>query len=212
VSRWTRVGAGAGAGLLASLALVTSPLLAGLPAIRAPYVPVDLRWVVLPVAFALSQLAGEAAGWPGAATGTLVAASTAAVAANVHASQVLAYLGVGWARPGMEIDLVAFTLSLAALAVGLWVAFDAARERFGRQLLARGVPEDELAPVTAWARGRAREAVAVAGLAVAGLALAVRLSSQALGGASVPLPSLAAIGLALALGSLFLGLPRRREA
>lgn len=212
MSRLGRVGVAASAGLLATFALATSPLVAGLPPIRAPYVPIDLRWLVLPVAFPLAQLVGEHVRWPGPATGTLVVGSTAAVAANVHTSQVLAYLGVGWARPAMEVDLVAVALSLGVIALGLWVAFDAAHERFRRQLATRGLVPADLGPVTRWARGRARDAIAVAGLAVAGLALAVRLSRRFVGGASVPLPSVAAIGLALALGALLLGLPRLRRA
>lgn len=210
MTRLARVGAAALAGALGTLALLTSPLLAGLPPIVLPYVPIDLRWVLLPVAFAVLQAFVEHVRWPGPAIGTLSAGASLAVLANLHASQVLSFLGVGWAQGGMEIDLVAMAGSLAVVALGLWIAFDAAHERFRRQLVDRGLDAEELAETTGWARERAREAIALSSVAVAGLALAIRLSGQALGGRMAPLPGLAAIGVALALGALLLGLPRVR--
>lgn len=210
MTRLARVGAAALAGSLGTLALLASPLLAGLPPIVVPYVPIDLRWVMLPVAFAGLQGFVEHVRWPGAAIGTLSAGASLAVLANLHASQVLSFLGVGWAQGGMEIDLVAMAGSLATVALGLWIAFDASHERFRQQLVDRGLDAEDLAETTRWARGRAREAVALSSIAVAGLALAIRLSGQAVGGRVVPLPGLAAIGLALAFGALLLGLPRLR--
>lgn len=210
MTRLARIGAAALAGAIGTLAVLTSPLIAGLPPIVVPYVPADLRWIVLPVAFAGLQAFVEHVRWPAPAIGTLSAGASLAVLANLHASQVLAYLGVGWAQGGMEIDLVGLAGSLGVVAVGLWIAFDAAHERFRQQLETRGLDPEQVAETTRWARGRAREAIALSSIAVAGLALVIRLSGQALGGRVVPLPGLAAIGVALALGALLLGLPRWR--
>lgn len=207
MTRLARVGAAALAGTAATLALIASPLFASLGPILVPYVPIDVRWVVLPAAFALLQLVSEHVRWPAPATGTLAAGATSAVLANLHASQVLTFLGVGWAQPGMQVDLLALAASLAALGLGLWIAFDAARERFNRQIVDRGLAPADVEPTSRWARSRARETIAVAGVAVAVLALVVRLSGGLVGATSMPLPGLAAIGLVLALGALMLGLP-----
>jgi hypothetical protein len=212
VTRLHRVAAAALAGLLATVGLLFSPVLGGLPPIVPPYVPVDLRWLVLPVAFVALQLVAEHLVWPAPATSVLGAALLAALGANVHTSQVLAYLGVPWARSGASVDLLGLATSLGALAVGLGTAFDAAHERFRGQLVDRGVEERRLAPVTVLAQAQARRAIAAAVLAVAGLGLLVRLVGQVLGGTAVPLPELAAIALALVAGALLVGLPRDRAA
>lgn len=202
-----RVGLAALAGLLATIALLLSPLLGNLPPLVPPYVPIDLRFVVLPALFALLQGASEHVTWPGQATTLLGATVLVSVSANVHASEVLAYLGVPWAQGGTAVDLGALAASLAAVLVGLGVAFDAAHERLCRQLRERGLPEERLAPATRLATRQARDAIAVAGLAAAGLAVLVRLLDTALGGRAAPFPQLAAILLVVAAGALLLGLP-----
>lgn len=212
MTRLERIGAAALAGTAATLALLASAIVAALPPIFVPYVPLDLRWVALPVAFPLLQLVSEHVRWPAPATGTLAAGTTSIVLANLHASQVLTYLGVAWAQPGMHVDLLALAASLAVVGLGLWIAFDAAHERFREQMVTRGLAPADVEPISRWARSRARETIAVAGVAVAALALLVRLSGRVVGGTSVPLPGLAAIGLVLALGALMLGLPGLRRA
>lgn len=210
MTRANRVGAAALSGLLATIGLLFSPLAASVPPIVFPYVPIDLRWMALPVALAGAQLVGEQVRWPGPATATLTLGVPLAAAVNLSTSQVLFYLGVGWARPGMEIDLVAFASSLGVVAIGLWIALDAARERFADEMLARGLDRVSLTGTLAAAGRTGREAIAIGGLAAAGLALTVRLAAG-LGGTSVPVPEIAAIGLALAAGALLLGLPRLRD-
>lgn len=207
-----RVAAAALAGLIATLGLLVSPLGGALPPIVPPYVPVDLRWLVLPIAFAGLQGAAEHLAWPAPATTVLGAGLMAALAANVHASQVLSFLGVGWARPGPRIDLLALAAGIAVVCLGLWIAFDVAHERFRDQLVERGLDPGGLDGVSRRARAQARQALALAGLATAGLALAIRLLGRGLGGAAIPLPELGAILLVLAAGALLVGLPRIRPA
>lgn len=206
-----RLGLASLAGLLVSVALLVSPLLGQLPPLFVPYVPIDLRFVILPATFALLQLGSEHLAWPTPATSILGTSVLAAIAANLHASEVLAYLGVAWARGGAQVDLATFAPSLAAVLVALWIAFDAAHDRFCASLVDRGVDEALLDPVTRVARGRAREAVAVAGLAAAGLGLVLGLAGTVLAGRSLPFPELVAIGMVLAAGALLLGLPRREQ-
>lgn len=210
MTRLQRVAVAALAGLAATLAVIVSPLLAGLGPIVPPYVPIDLRWIALPLAFALVQFVSEFVAWPGPATSILGVSLMAVLGANLPASQVLSYLGVPWATPAPGLDLLVLAASLGAVSLGLWIAFDAAHERFREQMEERGLEASQLDPVTQRARAQARQAVAIGALAVAGLGLLVRLSGGALGGASVPLPELGAIGLVLALGALMVGLPRLR--
>lgn len=212
MTRLQRAAAAALVGLSATLAVLASPLLAGLGPVVPPYVPIDLRWIALPVAFALVQLAAEHVAWPTPAMAIPGAALGTASAANLPASQVLSYLGVPWARAGPAFDLLVLAASLGAVFLALWIAFDAAHDRFRENMVDRGLEPAQLEPVTGWARGQAREAVALGALAVAGLGLLVRLTGGLLGGASLPLPELAAIVLVLGLGGLLVGLPRLRSA
>ena len=207
-----RVGGAAAAGALATVAVATSPIVVGMPPIVVPYVPIDLRVLVLPVLFAGLQGGTELARWPAPAAGTLVPGLGVAGLANLHTSQVLAFLGVGWARPGAAIDLTAMAACLGLVALGLGVAFDAARERFRTEMIDRGLAGEAVDPVVEWAGQRSRDAIAVSLVAVAALALVVRVAGGALGSAAVPLPGLAAIVLALGTGALLLGLPRLRSA
>ncbi|PSG97912.1 hypothetical protein BRD56_02980 [Thermoplasmatales archaeon SW_10_69_26] len=212
MTRLHRIAVAALVGVLATAGLLFSPLVAGMPPVRPAYVPIDIRWIALPAVFAVLQLVAEGLAWPAPATVLLAASLGAAIGANLHTSQVLAFLGVPWARPGPAIDLLSLAGSLAALGLSLGVAFDVAHERFREDLLERGITEEALAPVTETARGQARAAIAVGVLAVAGLALAIRLVGRVLGGTSLPLPELAAIGLVLGAGALLLGLPQASRA
>ncbi len=212
MSRLRRIAATTLVGLLATLAWLFTPLLGSIAPIVPPYVPIDLRFVFLPLIFGLWQTVSELLAWPAPATASLGSATLAAIVANLHASQVLAYLGVPWARGGMEIDLVTMAFSLAAILLALWITFDAARERFEEDLLERGLAPAQLAGIDEQARGLGREAIALAGLAAAGLALLARVLATVLGDQALPLAELAAILLVLGAGALLLGIPGRKEA
>lgn len=211
MTRLQRTAAAALAGLTSTLAVLSSPLVA-VPPVVPPYVPIDVRWLALPIGFALVQFAAEGLAWPGPATTVLGLTVLAGVGANLHASQVLAFLGVPWASGGTAIPLVALAGSLAGICLGLWIAFDRAHERFREQAIERGVPVERLEAVTPTARATAREAIAVAALAVAGLGLTVRLAGRAVADTALPLPEVGAILVVLAAGALLLGVPRLRAA
>lgn len=208
---WRHVGLAALAGVFATLAALRSPILGTMPPIVVPYVPLDLRFVVLPATFALAQAIAPQMGWPGRATVTLGLAVFSAIAAHIHASAALAFAGVGWAEPGTRIGLVGLGASLASVLAALAITLETGRDRLASQLADRGLPVEEIDQARGHGSALVSEALATAAVAVAVLALGLRIADQFVGGGSLPLPEIFALAVVLGLGAVLLGVRGRED-
>lgn len=198
-----------GAGALATMATLLSPLGAGVPPLVIPWIYLawlDLRFVLLPAAFVWTLFIGSRARWPGPATALVGIAVLTAIPAHIHASAVLDYVGVGFAEPGARVDLVALAASVGSILVALYVALDLARERFAVATTRAGVPEDEVAKATARADELSQTALTTAAMAVAVLALLLRIGDQFTGRERLPLPEIFALAVVLGIGALLVNL------
>lgn len=197
------------AGALATVAATQSPILAALPPLVPPYVALDLRFMILPGAFALSEaVLGRQDGAAGGVA-TLVPATGAAVANHVHASATLAFAGTPWATSGVGANPLALAATGASVLVALAVTFETGRERFALEARARGVADEQIdrAREVAGRLTRSSLATAAAGLAVLGLGL--RLADRLVAGTAIPLHEVAALALVLGLGAVYAGLTGR---
>lgn len=201
------------AGLLATVALWRAPWWAGVPMLLyPPYIPIDLRLVLPALVFVAAHGLAQRSRWPSPAVGLpLVAVLTAAIA-HLHASAVLDFVGIGWAEPGVRIDLFSLGASLASLLIALAVGLGEARDRFGREMGHRGLPEAQLEAAGAAGSQLIEASLATAGLGAAVLGLALRILDQFLGGRALPVPELFALAVVLALGFVWLGLRARDQA
>lgn len=208
---WRHVGLAALAGALATLAAFRSPILGTLPPIVPPYFPIDLRWVGLPLFYAIVQAITPRLGWPGRATITLGLAVFSALVAHVHASAALAFAGVGWAQPGIRVDLLGFAATIGSLVTALAITLETGRDRFLARLVDRGMLDAQTDAARDRADGILSSTLTSATIAIAVLALALRIMDQFLGGNSLPLPDVIALGVVLALGAILLGVRGRED-
>lgn len=193
------------AGALATFALLQSPIFGNVPPIVPPYVPIDLRIVLLPITFALTQALAPSLDWPGRGVATLGLAVSTAVAAHVHASAALDFVGLPWAAPGTRVDLIGLGASLGSILSALVVTLETGRDRFSVRLRERGVPEAEIETARELGDQLIASSLTTAGLAIAVLALALRIVDRFVGGESLPIPEVLALALVLGLGAVLLG-------
>lgn len=208
---WWHVGLAAGAGVLATIAALTSPILGSTPPIVPPYLPIDLRLVGLPFFFALTQALAPRMGWPGRATATLGLAVFAGITAHVHTSAALSYAGVAWASPGTHVDLVGIAATIGSILLALVIALETGQARLTRSLDRRGLPADEVETARAHGDRLKRTALTTAGFAIAVLALTVRIAGTFLGGNSLPMADIVALAVVLGLGAVLVGVQGRQD-
>lgn len=212
---WRHLVLAAGSGALATVAFLLSPIGQGLPPLVLPWVPLlDLRLLLLPALFPWALFVASRARWPSPATSIVATALAAASASHVHASAALDYIGVGWAEPGARVNLVALAGSVGSLLVALHIALDLAGARFASSASKLGVPEEELTRARERGAALSQNALVTAGLAVAVLALLLRIVDQFTGRERLPLAEVLALALVLGVGALLLNLkeltPRTR--
>lgn len=199
------------AGVLATIAALRSPILGGVPPIVLPYVPIDLRLLLLPALFAGTEAMAPFLGWPGRAVATLGAAVFSGLLAHLHVSAALSFAGTPWAVSGTRIDLVGFGATLGSVLSALAITLETARGSVREEAIDRGIPEDELGLVDELGGHVMQAALTTSGLAIAVLAITVRIADTFLAGGSVPLAGLAALALVLALGAVLVGIQGRED-
>lgn len=201
---WRHLGFAALAGVLATIGFLASPMGQAIPPLVPPRVPIDLRFVTLPVTFALTLVVGSNTRWPGPPAGVLALAIGNAVASNLHSSASLAYTGVAWANEG-RIDLVALLASVGAVLLALLIALELGQERFARAVTKAGVPEEETRNARARGTVLIQGSLTTAAIAVAGLALAARIVLEWSGDKRLPLPEVFALAVVLGVAAVMLG-------
>ncbi len=195
------------AGLLATLALWRAPWWAAVPPLMyPPWIPIDLRLLLPTLSFVSTLYLTAYMRWPAPAAGLPGLAVGTAMAAHLHASAALAFGdALPWAQPGIRIDLIGLAGSLGMVLLALLIGLETARDRLAADLAAKGLAEVDRERVVEHGGHLALTSITVAGTAAAILALALRIGDQLLGGQRLPVPELFALGIVLALGAVFLG-------
>jgi hypothetical protein len=198
------MGLAALAGVLSTIGLLASPIGAAVPPLVPPKVPIDLRFVSLPLTYVLTLVVGANTRWPGPPAGVLTLALGSALTANLHSSASLAYTGVDWADEG-RIDLVALFATVAAVLLALLIALELARERFVRAAVRAGVPEEEANAARSRGTALIQGSLATSALAVAVLAFVARIVIEFSGERRLPLPEVFALAVVLAVAAVMMG-------
>lgn len=203
--RARRVAMAAVSGAGATLAAFFNPFVVGLPPIVLPYVPLDVRFVFLPVLFAILQALAPYMGWPARGVATLGPATLLAVANHFHTSTLFAFAGAPWALPGASVNLIALAGTGISLLSGLAVTFEVGRERFAERALERGIPEAQVDLARTTGDRITRESLVTVAGALAVLGLGLSLVGRLVQGAALPLHEVGALAVALALGAVYIG-------
>lgn len=207
--RARRVGMAAASGAAATLAAFFNPFLAGMPPIILPYVPLDVRFLALPVLFASLQAMAPYMGWPARGVATLGPATLVAIGNHFHTSTLFFVGGAPWALPGASVHLPGLAGTTLSLLLALAVTFEVGRERFAERALERGLPETQVDLARTAADRLARRSIVTVAGALVVLGLGLRLLGRLVQGTALPLYEVGALALSLAVGAVYIGLQER---
>ncbi len=202
---WRHTGLAALSGVLATVALLISPIVGTLPPIVPPYLPIDLRLVTAPILFTATYLFTSRARWPTSATSLVALALASAIGAHIHASAALSFAGVEWAQPGTRINPIAMAFSVGSVLLALVIALERASDRFAEVAQARGLPTEEIAQARKRGDRLRQEALTTAGISIVALSLVLRIVDQISGGQELPLNEVFALAVILGLGAVLIG-------